>query len=190
MWLSIVPSLSFLDLSQTLIHPNSLETGSVIWQVMGLSLVRPEQSELQKNDVINGSYRELVELGSWLCFPTITLTGRKMGLGGGRLEFLRGRHSFSLACRLIKRRRHGEGLPDTVWICMRSDNQLYFFYLIMHMHAFSSSGSTPHPDISRVLCYFKWKLDAIHVTCADLSGPALTLFAVNIFVSTGWFMKH
>lgn len=29
--------------------------------------------------MINGSYQAAVALGSWLCFPPITLAGRKMG---------------------------------------------------------------------------------------------------------------
>lgn len=36
----------------------------------------------EERHVINGSYLEVVALGSWLCFPPITLAGRKMGRGG------------------------------------------------------------------------------------------------------------
>lgn len=89
-WLRCV-SLSFLplhmsqkpDLSQTPIHPIPLETGSVIWQGSGPQSGRAgAERAAEERHVINGSYLEVVALGSWLCFPPITLAGRKMGRGG------------------------------------------------------------------------------------------------------------
>lgn len=71
----------------------------------------------KERHVINGSYREVVALGSWLCFPPITLTGRKMRRGGNGWNSER--QTLIFTCLLTdkeSRRRHGEGLPDTVLV--------------------------------------------------------------------------
>lgn len=91
----------------------------------------------EERHVINESYLEVVALGSWLCFPPITLTGRKIGRGGGGwLEFhrTRGRRSFSLVCRLIKRPGGGteevcRTQSEPIWLLIAST---VVFYLMTH----------------------------------------------------------
>lgn len=71
--------------------------------------------------MINGSYQAVVALGSSLCFPPITLAGRKMGHFQRMAGIPRGRHLFLLVWQTDKdtRRRHGQGLADAVWVGMR-----------------------------------------------------------------------
>lgn len=57
----------------------SVQTGSGLWQVLGFGLVGTLERGAQERHVINGSYQAAVALGSRLCFPPITLAGRKMG---------------------------------------------------------------------------------------------------------------
>lgn len=76
----------------------------------------------EERHVINGSYQAAVALGSWLCFPPITLTGRKMGRGGNGWNSEGQTLIFTcLPTDKETGRRHGEGLPDTVWVRMRSE---------------------------------------------------------------------
>lgn len=59
--------------------------------------------------MINGSYQEAVALGGWLCFPPITLTGRKMGHMENGWNSLGQTLVFTCMQTDKETRRHGEG---------------------------------------------------------------------------------
>lgn len=114
------------DLSQTPVHPIPLETGSVIWQGLGFNLVRPEQSGVSRRGttcdkwVLSGG----CGVGKLTLFPSDYISRQENGMWGEWLEFhrTRGRHSFSLVCRLIK--RPGGGIEEVCWVHTRSEHDL------------------------------------------------------------------